>query len=482
MVRTRIVGTIGPSSREPERLYQLITAGLDVARLNFSHGDRAFHGENIQRIRAASEKARKPVAIMADLQGPKLRVGEIARDGLSIRAGEQIILTTRQVAGHRTDSGATKAVIPVSYERLADDVAPGERVLIDDGLMEVVIDQIDGTEITCTVVTGGVVHNHKGLNLPGTTLSLPSITPKDWEDLDFMIAHRVDWVALSFVRAAREVLDLKEYIAAHCPADRRLLVIAKIEKPQALNHIEDILQAADGVMVARGDLGIEIPAEKLPIVQKRLIRQANGAGKPVITATQMLESMIRNPRPTRAEASDVANAILDGTDAIMLSGETAVGKYPVEAVKTMVRIAQEVEAAGLQGAWKSPQHIDHLPNDVTDAVSHATCETACDLQASAIIASTASGRTARNIAKYRPHTPIIAVTPSPVVQRQLMLSWGVIPLTSTQTEHTDEILRRSLKAARESGLVQTGDRVVVTAGVSMPGTTNLMTVEVIGES
>ncbi len=479
MNHTKIVCTIGPASREQEMLEKLILAGMNVARLNFSHGDQEYHAENIRRIRAASEKAGMPVAIAADLQGPKLRVGKIAEPGVAINEGERIILTTTPVMGQRTESEDTKAVIPIQYHALPGDVNPGERILIDDGLMELSVETTRDTDIVCTVITGGVVHNNKGLNLPGTALSLPGITKKDWVDLDFMIKQRVDWVALSFVRAASDVQELKAAIDRRCGKDRPIRVIAKIEKPQALDVIDEILEASDAIMVARGDLGIEIPAEKLPMVQKRLIRLANKRGRPVITATQMLDSMIRNPRPTRAEASDVANAILDGTDAIMLSGETAIGSYPLESVRTMARIAKEVEETTLVGDWQPPAYISHAARDVTDAVSHATCETADDLQARAIIASTASGWTARSIAKYRPYMPIVAVTFDPVVQRQLTLSWGVLPLLVERANSTDEILKVSIGEARNQGLVDPGDRVIVTASVTpnIPGATNMMMVE-----
>lgn len=479
MIRTKIVCTIGPASREPEVLRALIHAGMDVARLNFSHGDHATHAENIRRIRTAAQEVGKPVAILADLQGPKLRVGAVSGDGIPIYEGERVTLTTRLVTGQRTEGGTAQAVLSVSYADLPRDVSPGERILIDDGLMELVVEEVGAEDILCRVVTGGVVQGHKGINVPGVGLSIPAITEKDWEDLGFAISEGVDWVALSFVRSPDEVQRLKEALAVRCASPALIRVIAKIEKPQALDRIEEIVRVADGIMVARGDLGIEIPPERVPMVQKRLIRLANAAGKPVITATQMLDSMIRNPRPTRAEASDVANAILDGTDALMLSGETATGRYPLEAVRTMVRITEEVEQALLAGPWSEPSYVQHGTGDVTDAVSHAACDTAHDLQVAAIIASTASGQTARSIAKYRPHIPIVAVTPNPIVQRQLMLSWGVIPLLGQPTASADEMKHHALRAAREAGLVRAGQYVVITAGVTpyMPGTTNLMAVE-----
>jgi pyruvate kinase len=348
MIRTKIVCTIGPESREPERLRQIVEAGMDVARLNMSHSDHSYHKETIDRIRAVSKTTGKQVAIMGDLQGPKLRIGIMGGKGIQVKEHEQVMLTTEKVVGSRTTSGKVKAIIPIQYEDLPKDIKPGERILIDDGLIELKVLGAQADDIFCDVITGGLLTNNKGLNLPGTSLRLQAITDKDWADLDFLLDNNVDWVALSFVRSAEDVLQLKKYIVDQCEPEKLIKVIAKIEKPQALECIAEIIEASDAIMVARGDLGIEIPPQNVPLVQKRLIRLCNAAAKPVITATQMLDSMIRNPRPTRAEASDVANAILDGTDAIMLSGETASGKYPVESVKTMVSIAQEVEASLLE--------------------------------------------------------------------------------------------------------------------------------------
>ncbi len=479
MIRTKIVCTIGPASRDPAMIERLITAGMNVARLNFSHGTQEYHAQNIAVIRAAAQKLGRPVAILADLQGPKLRVGEMPEGGLIIEEGERVLLTVEDTPGMRSPASGAQARIPVQYAGLPQDVKVGETILLDDGLLELrVLEILGDREILCEVVTGGLLHSRKGLNLPGTMLSLPSITEKDWADLDFMIDHGIDWVALSFVRTPTEVQTLKDHIARR---GSPLKVVAKIEKPQALECIESIIDTADAIMVARGDLGIEIPPERVPGVQKRLIRAANRAGKPVITATQMLDSMIRNPRPTRAEASDVANAILDGTDAIMLSGETAAGSYPLESVRTMVRIAEEAEAVMRQTnePWRPPAHVPPIYNDVTDAVALASCEVAFDVQAVAIITATSSGKTACSVARYRPFTPIIAVTPDPVVQRQLMLTWGVIPLLGERADSTDLLLRLSMEMATAAGLIGEGDRVVLTAGVAnnMPGTTNLMTVE-----
>jgi len=478
MIRTKIVCTIGPATRDEAMLAKLMRAGMDVARLNMSHGTRDEHKALIQSIRKVSAEVGKPVALLGDLQGPKLRVGEMPADGLHLERGERVVLTTESIIGSRTKTGAASALIPVQYQDLPRDVQIGDRVLLDDGLMELkVIDSSNKKEVLCEVIIGGVLLSRKGLNLPGTNLSLPAITKKDWSDLDFLLDQGADWVALSFVRRASEVQALKEYIAGR---DGAPLVIAKIEKPQALERIDEILEAADGIMVARGDLGIEIPPERVPRVQKDLIRAANRAGKPVITATQMLDSMVRNPRPTRAEASDVANAILDGTDAIMLSGETAAGAYPVESVETMVRIAEQVDCqfSQVEGQWQPPAHVPRVYGDVTDAVAVSACETAFDVRAAAIISATASGRTARSVAKYRPCVPIIAVTPHPVVQRQLMLAWGVIPLLGEHMDDADTLMRRSVELAASTECVNDGDRVVLTAGIAnnIPGATNLMTV------
>ncbi len=464
-------------------LRSLMQAGVDVARLNMSHANHEIHSENIRRIREAAEEVNLPVAILADLQGPKLRIGKINGGNLTIAEGERICLTTHELVGHRHEGEDSElsATIPVKYEHLPQDVRPGEHILIDDGLIDVQVLGVNGPNIFAKVITGGPLSDNKGVNLPGTILSIPSLTEKDFEDLDFLIEQQVDWIALSFVRSAEDIIRLKEYLVQNCQPDCAIRVIAKIEKPQGLENIEAILAVADGIMVARGDLGIEIPTEQVPLAQKRLIRAANAAGKPVITATQMLDSMVRNPRPTRAEATDVANAILDGTDAIMLSGETATGKYPLEAVHTMARIADQTEQELLAGPWEIPPSVEQAARDVTDAVSHATCETAEALKAAAIITATTSGRTARAVAKFRPHVPIIATTPNPMVQRQMNLSWGVTPLLSTSVKRISQIIRTSIELAVRAGAVQEGKRVVITAGVAnaMPGMTNLMTVELV---
>lgn len=456
-------------------LRELIRAGMDVARLNFSHGDQAYHGENIKRIRAAAEEVGRPVAILTDLQGPKLRMGEMENDGVEVSRGEEVVLTTRSVKGHRGE-------LPVQYPRLPQSVRPGDRILIDDGLIELAVLATGGTDIHCRVVVGGTVRTNKGLNLPRAHVSIPAITAKDHDDLAFVLSQEVDWIALSFVRYADEVRQLKELVRQQSTSDRPTCVVAKIEKPEAVENINDIIAATDGVMVARGDLGVETSPEEVPMVQKMIIRKCNQVGKPVITATQMLDSMIRNPRPTRAEASDVANAILDGTDAIMLSGETAVGRYPLGSLRTMVRIAHKVE----EGAPPRPLLEQWHPQgqDIAEAVAHASCETAHDLTAAAIVTPTVSGHTARMVAKYRPGVPIVAVTPSLETQRRLMLYWGVYPLLARRVDNTDQMIADAVAASKDHGLVQEGDLVVITAGAAgySPGTTNLMKVQVVGQT
>jgi pyruvate kinase len=473
MLKTKIVCTIGPASRSMEMLREMIISGMNVARLNFSHGDHDYHGENVVRIRQASEEVGKPIAILMDLQGPKLRVGKLEGDGVLLQEDEEIILTSRPVLGIAGE-------IPVQFSRLPKLVEPGDRILMDDGLLEVVVLETTETDIRSKVVVGGLLQSNKGMNLPRAHTSIPAITEKDKQDLRCALDHQVDWIALSFVRNANEVVTLQELIRKQCPYGRPAPVIAKIEKPEAMDNIDAIIAAADGIMVARGDLGIEASPEEVPLMQKLIIKKCNEAGVPVITATQMLDSMMRNPRPTRAEASDVANAILDGSDAIMLSGETAVGQYPLEALRTMVKIAERTEIELQQRialALPSPRKT----KNIAEAVSHATRETAQDLDAAAIITPTVSGHTARMVAKYRPQAPIIAVTPSPMVQRQLCLYWGVYPLLARRTANTDQMLADAVHAAREHGLVQPGDLVVVTGGAagSAPGTTNLIKVQVI---
>lgn len=471
-LRTKIVCTIGPATHTPEALTQLIRAGMDVARLNFSHGDHASHAASIQYIRKAAAEVGKPVAILGDLQGPKLRVGIMQEGGVPIETDETLILTTEHITG-----GPGR--VPVQFELLPQVVSAGDRILIDDGLLEVVVVELQGNEIVTRVTVGGLLTSNKGMNLPRAALSIPAITERDRENLAFAIEHDIDWIALSFVRTAQEVWDLKSYIRQLSAFGRQTPVISKIEKPEAINNIDEIIAASDGIMVARGDLGIEISPEAVPMLQKMIITKCNQVGKPVITATQMLDSMIRNPRPTRAEASDVANAILDGSDAIMLSGETASGKYPLQAVHTMVRIAQEAERVQLDTMRK--QVAAKAGRTFAEAVSHATVETALDLSAAAIITPTVSGSTAKSVSRFRPPCPIVAVTPSPFAQRELVLFWGVYPLLSHRGTTTDAVIADAVEAAQKAGFAKEGDVLVVTGGSveGGGGTTNLMKIHLI---
>jgi len=475
--RTKIVATIGPATREPEMLRQLIREGMDVARLNFSHGDPETHAENVRRIRAAAEDMGRAVGIQVDLQGPKLRVGEVVESGISLEEGEEATLVTDDVLGRSAEA------IPVQNDNLPRLVQAGDRVLLDDGTMELEVLATEAGTVRCRVRVGGVLTSNKGINLPGVASELPSITDKDREDLAHAVRWEIDWIALSFVRSAEGIYELKDLIRELCDGDGGIPVMAKIEKPQALDNLDAIIKAADAAMVARGDLGIEIPPEEVPMAQKRIIECCNEAGIPVVTATQMLESMIRNPRPTRAEASDVANAILDGTDAVMLSAETTIGSYPVEAVGTMMRIIEEVEAKRPRMPTRGFRPLrGGLPLSIADAVGRAAREAAQDLEAAALITPTVSGYTARVMAHYRPQAPIVAVTPNECVRRRLTLYRGVIPLLAPRADNSDEMVEHAVEAAREGGLVATGDTLVVTAGAarSEPGTTNLMRIYVVG--
>ena len=470
MLRVKIVCTIGPASREPEVLRELIRAGMNVARLNLSHGTHEYHAETIRRVRALAMELSKPVAILADLQGPKLRVGQMQEGGVPLETGQEVILTVEPIVGR-------PGRIPIQNPDLPRMVKPGERILLDDGLMELRVTRVTEKEIHTRVINGGLLKDRKGMNLPDSDLTIPALTKKDRKDVLFALEQHVDWIALSFVRRAKEVRALRRIIDKHSPLDWCTPIIAKIEKPEAVRRIQEIIQAADGIMVARGDLGIETSPEAVPMVQKRIIALCNEAGKPVVTATQMLESMIHNPRPTRAEASDVANAVLDGSDAIMLSGETAVGKYPVRAVQTMVKIAEEAERVR---RLTNPEALDRNfeTHTIADAVCHATVVTAKDVQSAAIVAPTVSGSTARKLSRFRPSVPIVAVTPSPLVYRQLALFWGTYPLMGQRMSTTDEVVNDAVQRTHQAGYVDQGEVVLVTGGVvgGVPGSTNLMTV------
>ncbi len=472
MRKTKIVCTMGPAISDLSVMRAVIRAGMDVARLNFSHGTHEDHKKVIERIREASRLEGKIVGIMLDIKGPKIRTGLIENDEVELVDGEHIVLTTEQVLG-------TKDRISISYDGLPEDVSVGSTIRIDDGLIGLQVVDIVANDIHCVITNGGTLKNRKGINAPGVRLRLPGVTDKDIEDILFGIEQGVDIIAASFVRKAADVLEIRKLLEDH---NHHCEIIAKIEAQEGLDMIDEILTVTDGLMVARGDLGVEIPTEEVPIAQKMLIQRANQAGKVVITATQMLDSMQRNPRPTRAEATDVANAIFDGTDAIMLSGETAAGRYPVEAVETMATIALRAERALLSQEVQS-RHRDIVERTQTDAISHAVTSIAQELDATAIITSTESGFTARTVSKHRPHCTIVAVTPSQEVARRITLCWGVYPVLARESKNIDDMLTIAVDGALAAGYVQSGDIVVITAGVPVgeAGTTNMLKVHTIGD-
>jgi pyruvate kinase len=458
MRRTKIVATLGPATESDDRLRQLIEAGLDVVRLNFSHGTHAEHAERIARVRKIAAAARKPVAILQDLQGPKIRTGQLANDiPVLLKDGAQFVLTTEPVLGDAQRVSTT-------YLGLPGDAAPGERILLSDGLIELVVTAVRGNDVVTEIVHGGSLRESQGINLPGSAVSAAAITEKDREDLAFGLSQDVDYVAMSFVRRADDVRELKQLIAA---ANKKTPVVAKIEKPQALDDLEAILQVTDAVMVARGDLGVEMAPEQVPIVQKDLIAAASRHNVTVITATQMLESMINNPRPTRAEASDVANAIFDGTDAVMLSGETAVGQFPVEAVEMMARIAVATEGSRrFQEQFELGRSLGLRPEGASNtslAISQAARTIAASTSVAAIVAFTQSGYTARLVSKDRPPVPIFALTPSEDVARRVSLYWGVTPIVCARYEHLNELDAFVRKILPEHG-VAPGNQVALTGG------------------
>jgi pyruvate kinase len=463
--RTKIVATLGPASDSRERLRALIEAGVDAVRFNLSHGTHADHSERAWLVREIAADLRRPVALIADLQGPKLRIGELD-EAVVLRAGDDITVCSEEAA--------RDGELPVAPAVIGDVLAPGHDVLIDDGLVRLRVDEVERGRARCAVVVGGTVTSHKGVNLPGVPLPIPSLTRKDMDDLDWALETGVDFVALSFVRSPADVRDLRALLEG---AGSHAHVIAKIEKAEAIDVLDDVLAETDAVMVARGDLGVEIGPAVVPLVQKRIIHKSLELGKTVITATQMLETMIHSPEPTRAEASDVANAILDGTSAVMLSGETAVGEYPVEAVAYMDRIARAVEP--------SMDYRHELPDaaenpTIGQAMSNAACDLAEALQAKAILVPTFSGRTASAVARLRPRRPIVALTHVDWAMRQLALEWGVTPVLIPETGNVEDLWRRAVDAAREAGIVESGDRVVITAGtaVNIPGSTNVIKVDI----
>ena len=470
--KTKIVCTLGPNLFEKDLVKPLMLAGMDVARFNFSHDTHENHLKRYQEVCRLRQELGLPIATMLDTKGPEIRIGTFVNPPVTLQPGQLFTLTTEEVPGDETR-------VSVTYKNLPKDVAPGCTILIDDGLVAMTVEHVTDTEVCCKVLNAGVISNRKGVNIPGAHLSMPFISPKDREDILFAIDNGFEFIAASFTRSAEDIMAIRHIMAERdCNS---IAIIAKIENMEGVQNLEEILRVADGIMVARGDLGVEIPLEDVPGLQKRIIKECVLAGKPVITATQMLDSMMKNPRPTRAEATDVANAIYDGTSAIMLSGETAAGAYPIEAVETMARIALKAEA-NINYVNRLATASYNTKSDITAAISHATVTSAHDLKASAIITVTKGGGTARMIARYRPDCQIVSCTTSETVYRQLNLSWGTTPLLIAEEKSTDELFDHAVEAAVKNHLIHDGELVVLTAGVPLgiSGTTNLMKVHVVG--
>ena len=467
MRRAKIVATIGPASDSPEILKKLIAAGLDVARLNFSHGTHDQHAHTIAALREAAESAGRPIAILQDLQGPRIRIGELPAP-ISITEGQSVTFTVEE--------RAVPGKIPVTYRNLPADVRPGDRVLIDDGLIELVVETTSAPTVTCRAITGGTIRSHKGINLPGIAVSAPTLGEKDRTDLAFGLAHGVDYIALSFVRSPEDLTTARSLITAG-GGDAGL--IAKIERPEAVDRLEEILSVSDGIMIARGDLAIETSPEAVPLIQKRIIDACNQNRVLVITATQMLESMTEHPRPTRAEASDVANAIFDGSDAVMLSAETAIGRYPVEAVQTMARIVETAEAGADR---RTHPVVPRAPVSFPAALCAAGARAAMEIGAKVVVAFTESGTTARLLSKERPLAPIVAYTPHDAIRRRMAMYWGVLPRAMRTITNTDELIRELERSLREDKLAEAGDGIVILLGApaGTRGSTNLMKLHRIG--
>ena len=472
--KTKIVCTIGPASESPEVLEQLIKNGMNVARLNFSHGSHEEHLEKIKTIKKLRRKLNVPLGLMLDTKGPEIRIGTFEEKEYFLKPDDIFTITTRDVVGN-------KNIVSVSYPGLPNDVEKGSIISVDDGLIQLEVVEIkDGTDIVCRVQNNGVISDHKGVNLPGRVTNLPAITPKDVDDIKFGIENGIDMIAASFIRKKEDIYDIRKVLEDHGGED--ILILSKIESQEGVDNLDEIIEASDGIMVARGDLGVEIRTELIPLVQKEAIRKCNKAAKPVITATQMLDSMQRNPRPTRAETTDVANAIIDGTDCVMLSGETAAGKYPVEAVKTMRDICITTE---LSDDFEENIYQTEIDREITttNAISKSTCTIASQLNAKAIITCTASGNTAKAVSKFRPRTNIIACTIDEKVARRLSVTWGVYPIIVETAHETDELIERAIVGALKENYVQEGDLTVLTAGIPLgvSGTSNLIKVHVIGD-
>lgn len=471
MRKTKIVCTMGPATENEAVLKKMIEAGMDVARFNFSHGNHDEQKKRMDMVKKVRKECKRHIAILLDTKGPEIRTGDFEGGRVEVNAGQNFTLTTRELVGDST-------VSTITYKELYKDVAVGTRILVDDGLIDMEVISINGEDIICKVITGGFISNHKGINVPSVHLNMPYMNKKDIDDILFGIEQDVDFVAASFVRSAKDVLEMRQLLDENGGKD--IKIISKIENAEGVNHIDDIIYVSDGIMVARGDMGVEIPGEEVPIVQKLIIKKVYNAGKQVITATQMLDSMMKNPRPTRAETTDVANAIYDGTSAIMLSGETAAGLYPVESVETMVRIAERTER-DINYRNRFFNYERKANRNVTDAVCHATCTTAMDLDAAAIVTVTKSGTSARSISKYRPECPIIAGTTSDKVCRQLNMSWGVTPVHLDEKNEIFELFDHSVNTGKEIGLIKSGDTVVITAGVPLgvSGNTNMIKVQTV---
>ena len=467
MRKTKIICTIGPACQSEEKLKGLMSAGMNVARFNFSHGTHEEQKRKFESVIKASSELQLPVATMLDTKGPEIRLRDIENGRTQLETGQTFILTTEEILG-------TAQRVSITYKNLVQDIREGTTILIDDGLIEMVAEKIEGTEIICKVINGGPISNHKGVNVPNAVLSMPYISEVDRSDILFGIEMGFDFIACSFARTKEDILQVRSILDEH---NSKMKIIAKIENMQGIENLEEILSVSDGIMVARGDMGVEIPMEEVPVLQKRMIHMAEKQGKYVITATQMLESMIKNPRPTRAEVTDIANAIYDGTTAIMLSGESAAGLYPVEAVKTMARIAERAEQ---DIDYKGRLRKQELPEcvDTTTGISYATCSTAMELKAAAIITVTMSGFTAAMVSRYKPDCPVIGCSVNPQVCRQLNLNWGVAPLLMKEEETEEALFKEAIRVCKDAGYVKTGDRVVLTAGVPLgiSGTTNMIRV------
>lgn len=473
MRKTKIVCTIGPTSEEEDVLRELIKSGMNAARLNFSHGDYEEHGRRIDVVRKLRKEITAPISIILDTKGPEIRIGDFINDEVELIEGQEFIVTTRNIKGDQS-------IVSVSYGTLHKDVSVGGTILINDGLLGLQIEKIDGQDIHCRVLNNAVISNHKNVCVPNVAINLPAVTEKDINDIKFGIEKGIDIVAASFVRKASDVIEIRRVLEEY--GGDNILIISKIENHEGVENIDEIIKYSDGIMVARGDLGVQMPTEDIPIIQKMIIEKCNKAGKPVITATQMLDSMIRNPRPTRAEASDVANAIFDGTDAIMLSGETASGKYPIETVTVMGKIAEKAESALNFNELIEKRKIHHALT-VPDAVCFAAVTTAMALNASAIITATQSGLSARMMSKYRPKQEIIATTQDWRVARRLSIVWGVRPIIVEKMVSTDEVILKSVDQAVAQGVVKKGDMVIIAAGIPIgyTGTTNFMKVHIVGD-